>query len=358
MKKDNRSETRRRCLGIMLLVSAGAVPLYAEEADATSKKKETDFPYEWVLERHSESPVLRAIPGTWEASWFTVDDVLRIDGKYHMYYCGSDKGNKNSQLGLATSDDGVRWKRHPNNPIWKDGWDHLIRDVRVYQLGEADFWLYYSDYDEHIDLARSKDGVHWKNYENNPVIKRTQPWEAKVMQQRILRIGEKWLMWYSTYGGKPRVTGFATSKDGIHWEKYKGNPVLPLGEPGRWDDYSAFQPSVFLHDGHFHMIYTGSSRANMTGYRWGYAYSADGINWRKSPRNPIFVPDKKGSWDGGKVSCHTVIRTGNSSFNIYYAAGPSARATYHGIGLVRARLVKRNQNPDSGPSKPDSDDGK
>ena len=101
------------------------------------------------------------------------------------------------------------------------------------------------------------------------------------MQQRVLRIGDKWYMWYSTYDGKPRVTGIATSKDGIHWNKYKDNPVLPLGKPGEWDDYSAFQPSVFLQDGCFYMIYTGSSKANPTGYRWGYAYSQDGVHWNK-----------------------------------------------------------------------------
>lgn len=309
----------------------------------TSKREKTDFPYQWVLERHSENPVLRAIPGTWEASWFTVDDVLRISGKYYMYYSGSDKGNKNTQLGLATSDDGVTWKRfkrHPKNPIWKDAWDHFLRDVRVYRFDEADFWLYYSDGDKHIDLARSTDGIHWKNYEKNPILKRTQPWEALVMQQRILRIREKWYMWYSTYEGKPRVTGLATSTDGIHWEKYKGNPILPLGEPGQWDDYSAFQPSVFFQDGYFHMIYNASSKANPTGYRWGYALSKDGIHWKKSPQNPIFLPGDKGSWDGGKVSCPTPVRTGDATFNIYYAGAKTPGDTYRGISLVRARLKK------------------
>ncbi|MHC4797986.1 MAG: glycoside hydrolase family 130 protein [Planctomycetota bacterium] len=325
--------------GIVLLVFSMAVSLRAEETKLRPKNMGTDFPYQWVIERHSENPVLHAIPGTWEAFWFVVQDVLKIDGKYYMYYGGSDQGNKNTQLGLATSTDGVKWKRHPNNPIWQRAWHNFLRDVRVYRFGEEDFWMYYSDGDQHIDLARSTDGIHWKNYQKNPILKKTQPWEDLVMQERILRIGKKWYMWYSTYDKKPRVTGMATSTDGIRWKKYKDNPVLPLGEPGQWDDYSAFQPSVFLQDGHFHMIYTGSSKANPTKYRWGYAYSKDGINWKKSPRNPVFVPGDKGSWDSGKVSCHTLVRTGDSTFNIYYAGATSPRSSYHGIGLLRARLT-------------------
>ena len=100
-----------------LLWPAPAATLCAKETVVASKDKETHFPYRWVMERHSESPVLCAIPGTWEAQWFVVGDVLRMDGKYYMYYCSSVKGNKNSRLGLAISSDGVKWERYPDNPI-------------------------------------------------------------------------------------------------------------------------------------------------------------------------------------------------------------------------------------------------
>jgi predicted GH43/DUF377 family glycosyl hydrolase len=147
-------------------------------------------------------------------------------------------------------------------------------------------------------LARSSDGIHWKNYEQNPILVPSQPWEHYVMQQRVLRLDRLWHMWYSTYGPKPRVTGYATSRDGTDWVKFEGNPVLPLGTPGQWDDYSAFQPFVFHQDDYFHMVYNGSSKRSPTGYRWGYAWSKDGIHWTKSPDNPIFLPAEEslGRW--------------------------------------------------------------
>ena len=316
--------------------------VFFEGAAVNSKNRQISFPYRWTLERHSGNPVLRALPGTWEASWFTVDDVIKVDGEFWMYYGGSDRGNKNTQLGMAISDDGVKWRRHPDNPIWESGWSHFLRDVRVYRFDISDFWMYYSDGDRHIDLARSSDGIRWENYMDNPVLERSQPWEDLLMQERILRINEKWYMWYSTYSGKPRVTGMAMSQDGVKWQKYEGNPVLTLGKPGRWDDFSAFQPNVFYRDGHFHMIYTGSSRENPTGYRLGYAVSRDGIHWEKSPQNPVFAPGNEEAWDGGKVSCPTLMPTGRHTFNIYYAGAARPDATYQGIGLARAGLRKIN----------------
>ena len=75
-----------------------------------------DFPYKWDLERHPRNPVLRAVPGTWEATWFVVDDVILMDSKFYMYYSGSDESsNRNSQLGLAFSEDGITWTRLPHD---------------------------------------------------------------------------------------------------------------------------------------------------------------------------------------------------------------------------------------------------
>ncbi len=319
----------------------GSAALVVAASLSLTSLKAGDFPYRWALERHAGNPVLRARPGDWDAEWFVAESVIRVNNQLRLYYTGSDKGNRNSQLGVAFSENGVNWTRSTENPIWRDAWEFLLRDVRVYQFGPKDFWMYYSDYDRHIDLARSPDGIHWTNYPHNPVLTVNQAWEVMIMQESVLKIGRLWLMWYSTYEGKPRVTGMATSQDGIHWTKYGCNPVLPLGAPGEWDDYSAFQPEVFRRDGYYHMLYTGSNKQNPTGYQWGYALSKDGIHWSKSPDNPILTPGGSGMWDSGKICCHTILPTGPGRFNIYYGAAPTPKDTYRGIGLVRARLVKR-----------------
>ena len=341
---------------LALLVAIATLGILPATCDLAFAGDPAAPPFRWTqMERHPENPILSARPDTWESQWFIVDTVLQVDGRWWMYYDGAGPHDKKSTaLGLAFSDDAVHWERAKDNPIWtKAGnWSNFLRDVRIHRFeGESGFWMYYSDGDRHIDLARSDDGVHWKNIPENPVLVPSQDWEHLIMQESVLkRDSGQWLMWYSTYGSKPRVTGLATSSDGLHWRKHSGNPVLQLGKPGEWDDYSAFQPWVFYRDGYYHMIYTGSNRSSPTGYQFGYAWSPDGITWQNSPDNPVFSPSReKGAWDAGKVSMHVLLETSEETFNIYYSGGASPEATYTGIGLIRARLT-RTALPSAAPS--------
>ena len=46
----------------------------------------------------------------------------------------------------------------------------------------------------------------------------------------------QWKMWYS--GGEqyePNAIGYATSKDGVHWEKYPSSPVLAPDPLHDWE---------------------------------------------------------------------------------------------------------------------------
>ena len=336
-----------RAFGVLafLAITASSCSSRADEGSTPNAEKGPTF--RWVEFHRRSQPILRARPGTWEDNWFCMDKVIQVDGRMRLYYEASSPGsNKDMSLGVAFSNDGIVWERYEGNPIWKkqsggvQNWHHFLRDVRVYQFGPADFWMYYSDGDQHIDLAFSEDGLSWKNYEHNPVLAPTQEWEDLVMQESILRLGQTdWRMWYSTYQKKPRVTGYATSTDGIHWTKFEKNPIFGLGKKGEWDDFTAFQPTVFQQDGYFHMLYTGSDATNPIGYKWGYAWSKDGLAWTRSPQNPLFV-GVKGEWDGGKVTGHDVFRTGPETYHIYYTGAPATDAPKRGIGLIRAKLLK------------------
>lgn len=148
--------------GVFAFLAITTSPFLARANDGNAPRPDKEPTFRWVEFQRRGEPVLQARPGTWEDNWFCVDKVLEVDGQMCLYYEASSPGsNKDMSLGVAFSKDGVVWERYQGNPIWKkqsggvQNWHHFLRDVRVYQFGPADFRMYYSDGDRHIDLAFS-----------------------------------------------------------------------------------------------------------------------------------------------------------------------------------------------------------
>ena len=90
-------------------------------------------------------------------------------------------------------------------------------------------------------------------------------------------------MWYhgeaSHSGVGGAAIGYATSADGIIWQKYAGNPVLKPGVSGEWDNNNLYYPKVEIDGAKYHMLYMGGKYPL---YQIGHAVSPDGICWTKS----------------------------------------------------------------------------
>ncbi|MDB5242211.1 MAG: glycosylase [Spirosoma sp.] len=72
--------------------------------------------------------------------------------------------------------------------------------------------------------------VQFIPYKNNPVFTGTgtDSWDQKIRERGfILREGETYHLWYTGYraGDSTRYLGYATSEDGLKWERYKNNPI-------------------------------------------------------------------------------------------------------------------------------------
>src|SRR5512137_2545662 len=68
--------------------------------------------------------------------------------------------------------------------------------------------------------------------------------------------------------------------------KDPGNPTLPIGSPGSWDESITLDPNVYRDaDGLYKMYYFGWNHLYSSGI--GYATSSDGISWTKYPGNPV-----------------------------------------------------------------------
>ncbi len=123
----------------------------------------------------------------------------------------------------------------------------------------------------------------------------------------VIRIGDTFHMWYNgNYGPLRPLNGFerkscvlcyATSKDGVNWEKpnlglvefngSKANNIVDFPEPLLWSTASIlYDPEESNPARRFKMAYEGGSKDNPA-IVFRVAFSPDGLHWTPSPKNPV-----------------------------------------------------------------------
>ena len=194
-------------------------------------------------------------PGTWDSGHIETPHVLKDDLMFRLYYCATPDSAPDDpetlQFGLATSPDGSSWTRHTDNPLLNRGnpedWDgRWIESPCVLKL-DNQYFMWYNGIDMgwriHIGLATSEDGIHWTKHAENPVLSPDPEieWRSIAMYApQVRKIEGRFLMLYTglklgetTYDFQNMKTGLAVSQDGIHWET-SGTSVLE-GTADAWD---------------------------------------------------------------------------------------------------------------------------
>ena len=129
--------------------------------------------------------------------------------------------------------------------------------------------------------------------------------------------GEKWLK----VNGRSEVIykiRLATSEldDGINWSKLDINLVPPILEINECQA----GPDVFFYDGKYHMYFSyryGLDFRNANrGYRIGYAYSWDLINWTRDDKNSGISLSRRG-WDSTDMHYPHVFEFNGNHYMLY-----------------------------------------
>lgn len=256
------------------------------------------FGGEWV--KYDKNPVLGG------GDLGTIFDICVLpDGKgYRMY----SSWRPQKSIALHTSKDGKNWSL-PRIvlPFTEDDWQfRLNRPGVLYKDGVYHMWYTGQVYSKkgykgirlRIGYATSSDGINFKRH-SNFVMEPTEHWEGESLMcpHVIWDDSEKiFKMWYS--GGEtfePNEIGYATSKDGINWEKYKGNPVMVPDKNSKWEKEKVTACQVIKRENDYLMFYIGFEDIHTA--RICMARSKDGIsNWERYGKNPIIQPTK-GGWD-------------------------------------------------------------
>jgi predicted GH43/DUF377 family glycosyl hydrolase len=276
-----KSLTRRQFLGGLSLLALTPSPLLGDLSAGDAKKYETPYKYgKLVLEASGE-------PGSFDGKSVDCPFVFHHRDKFYMTYVAFD--GTGYQTGLAQSNDLTHWeksgcilKRDSSSPTtrYNVAMNWIVRENAVRSVGELKkvrgrFLGAYHAYPNPgyeqgpavIGLCWSDDLLHWDL--DNPCLRSEDGayWERGGLYKPCLL--EDQGLFYLFYnaktpnlpkaqgGGWREQTGVATSKDLKHWTRYKGNPILPNGPGGSWDERFASDPCVLLDGNRWVLFYYG-----------------------------------------------------------------------------------------------------
>lgn len=244
--------------------------------------------------------------------------VFKDDNNYKMWYTGLSENGMGYGY-YAYSDDGLSWKKYSETPVLfpdtNGGWDsHHVSPGPVIKE-DGTYKMYYSGWSDQygkwpVGLATSTDGIHWIKYKSNPVIIGS-GWNNSIRPQSVIKMNGKYFLYFTGGLDNNCRIGVATSVDGYNWGMYSGNPIL--NSEKTWEGYGVAFPSVIFDENHLKMVYQGILQSNTS---FGFAYSSDGFHWTKSQNNPFFRTENCNN-SFNKISFPFFIKINNES-RVYY----------------------------------------
>ncbi|HEY5911823.1 MAG TPA: family 43 glycosylhydrolase [Verrucomicrobiae bacterium] len=193
--------------------------------------------------------------------------VLKKDGQYHMWYTGQARGH--SSIGYAVSKDGVAWKRMGDKPVLapESPWEKVavMCPHVTWDADENLFRMWYSAGDQYepdaVGSATSSDGLTWKKHPANPVFRPdpNSPWEQhKVTAVQVEKRGDWYVMFYIGFRDVDHAQiGLARSKDGLSsWQRHPANPIV-RPDQNQWDADACYKPYAIFDGTKWLLWYNG-----------------------------------------------------------------------------------------------------
>jgi predicted GH43/DUF377 family glycosyl hydrolase len=201
------------------------------------------------------------------------------------------------------------WVKYAGNPVIGGKYGTCF-DVGVLRDGERyRMWLSWRP-QKSIALVESGDGLHWSEPPRVVLGPREQgSWETEVNRPVVVKRDQTYHMWYTGQARGHSFIGYATSSNGTDWIRRSDQPVLSPQEP--WEKVAVMCPHVLWDTDtrRFRMWYSAGDQYEPDAI--GYATSLDGLIWQKDASNPIFRPDLASTWEQHKVTAVQVQKRGD-----------------------------------------------
>jgi len=280
-----------------------------------------------VWEKYHNNPVLGGNLGTCFDPF-----VIKEGDLFRMWFSWRPP----QSIAHTQSYDGISWS-HPQivlGPNPGSGWEDRVNRASVVK-NSAGYHMWYTGQTEthsRIGYATSNDGINWQRRSSQPVLDPELNWEkTSVMCPHVIydSTNSIFRMWYS--GGEqfePDAIGYAESGNGLAWNKHQSNPIFTPDPNNRWESHKVTACYVLHNNDYYYMFYIGF--VNRFHAQIGVARSKDGLSgWERNPNNPI-IRRGENSWELDAVYKPTVILSGQRWWLWYNAR----RGNWEQIGLA------------------------
>lgn len=263
-------------LGACVEYDLGPVDVNPGEVVECDFVQDEDVPEVW---EYSCNPVFAPTGESWLASMgdtsFSAVEVLGHPF-YQVWYIGNANAGADGgdQFGYASSDDGIEWATHPENPGWPerqpDDWDWgaLQTPSVTWDPNAAAFLMLYGGISAGhevygIGVASSRDGANWQLSDQNPVV---------PLGFYVNGVDYAWPLTVTAHEGDDYTAYFAgtpaggdgdvqdiyrlTSDDPERWDQ-PATPVLSFGDGDAWDRFGVASADIVELDGRLYMFYVG-----------------------------------------------------------------------------------------------------
>ncbi len=227
--------------------------------------------------RLAADPVLPAsdVKGDWKRYATNSPAAVAFGDDMEVWYTGRQEETSELSIGVSTTSDGVTFSDHPANPLltWTEthsSWEGaaVAHPAVIRRDGFIEVW--YSTGLHHVGYAISADdGATFTKYCGGPVLSGdSYTWErGQVKSSEVIYTGSRYEMTYSAGGTGEFQVGWATSANGIHWERHS-SPIVRTGEGGTWTGTGTLGAALLIESDRYRMWYSGVSGA---GTQIGYA---------------------------------------------------------------------------------------
>ncbi|MGI8635079.1 MAG: glycosylase [Segetibacter sp.] len=213
----------------------------------------------------------------------------------------------------------VEFTPYKTNPVFKatdtNTWDQHIRERGYILYEDSMYKMWYTGYNgsdtvvKYLGYATSKDGMNWERYARNPIF--TAKWTEDMC---VIKNDGKYYMYAE---GRNDVAHLLVSNDGSNWQEQGDLTIHTVDGKNIPGPYGT--PTVWIENDKWYLFYERNDEAI-----W-LAESKDHKNWTNVQDEPVIKkgPDK---YDAGAVAANQIVKY-KGRYYIYYHASADAMSS-------------------------------